>query len=77
MSEQEPEAHVYVEGFDPEVYTGERALLIANAAASLFREDFPGKVIGVAYNPAAAEDARRHRLADMGLADVEVGSHDG
>lgn len=74
MSDQTPEAHVYVEGFDPEIYTGERALLTANAAASLFREDFPGKVIGVAYNTAAAEDARRHRLADMGFTDVETRS---
>lgn len=60
-------ARVHVDDYDPEVYHGEAALLMANAAAAQFREDFPGSVIGVSYNPEAAASATRLRLVAMGL----------
>lgn len=52
-------ARVHVNDRDPEIYTGYRALVMAEAAAELFRRDRPDAVIGVSYNETAAEDARR------------------
>lgn len=60
-------ARVHVDDFDPEVYTGEEALLVANKMAEVFREDFPGAVVGVSYNPEAAANAKRLRLEAMGF----------
>ena len=60
-----PIALVHVDDYDPEVYTGEGALELAQAAAELFRRDFPGAVIGVSYNPAAAEEKRATIMARL------------
>lgn len=65
-------AKVHVDGYDPEVYTGEDALIMANAAASLFREDFPDGVIGVSYNRAAAESKRKLTLKSLGMTDEDI-----
>ena len=51
-------ARVHVDDFDPEVFTGEDALRLANVHAQMLRSDFPGAVIGVSYNPQAAVSAR-------------------
>lgn len=63
----EPIARVHVDDFDPEVYTGEDALLVANKMAEVFRSDFHGAVVGVSYNPEAAAHAKRLRLEAMGF----------
>lgn len=63
----EPIARVHVDNFDPEVYTGEEALITANLMADVYRSDFPGAVVGVSYNPEAAESAKRLRLEAMGF----------
>lgn len=63
----EPIARVHVDNFDPEVYTGEDALITANLMADVFRADFPGAVVGVSFNPEAAQSAKRLRLEAMGL----------
>jgi len=63
----EPIARVHVDNFDPEVYTGDTALLVANKMADVFRADFPGAVVGVSYNPEAAQAAKRLRLEAMGF----------
>lgn len=60
-----PVARVHVDDFDPEVYTGEGALELALAAARLFRRNFPGAVVGVSYNPPAAEDKRAAIMARL------------
>ena len=62
-----PIARVHVEDYEPEVYTGDDALIVANRMAEVFRADFPGAVVGVSYNPAAAEARKRLILANFGL----------
>lgn len=66
-----PFARVHVDDFDPEVYRGDDALLVANKMADVFRSDFPGAVVGVSYNPEAAAMAKRLRLAAMGFTEEE------
>lgn len=63
----EPIARVHVDNYDPEVYTGEEALITATKMAEVFRSDFPGAVVGVSYNPEAAMHAKRLRLEAMGF----------
>jgi len=65
-------ARVHVNDFDPEVYTGENALETALQMAKVFRSDFPGAVVGVSYNPQAAEDRRRDIMKSLGAADDEI-----
>lgn len=65
----DPIARVHVNDFDPEVYTGSGALITANGMAEVFRMDFPGAVVGVSFNPEAAEDAKKLRLKAMGFDD--------
>jgi hypothetical protein len=60
-------ARVHVNDFDPEVYRGDDALIVALRMADVFRADFPGAVVGVSYNPEAAESKRRIILARFGL----------
>jgi hypothetical protein len=60
-------ARVHVDDYDPEIYTGEGALELALAAASLFRDDFPNAVVGVSYNPYAAEKKRERIMASFGF----------
>lgn len=62
-----PIARVHVDDYEPEVYTGDDALIVANRMAEVFRADFPGAVVGVSYNPAAAEARKRTILANFGL----------
>ncbi|WP_295105109.1 hypothetical protein [uncultured Microbacterium sp.] len=62
-----PIARVHVDDFDPEVYRGDDALLVANEMAEVFRNDFPGAVVGVSYNPEAAAMAKRLRLEALGF----------
>lgn len=64
-----PIARVHVDDFDPEVYTGDDALIVANRMADVFRDDFPGAVIGVSYNPEAAH-ARKRILLDQYFTDM-------
>lgn len=72
MSTQaEPVARVHVDDYDPEVYCGDDALLVANKMAEVFRSDFPDAVVGVSYNPAAASMAKRLRLEAMGFSGSE------
>ena len=59
-------ARVHVDDYEPEVHTGERALEWALIAADTYRRDFPGAVVGVSYNPRAAEERRRETLARLG-----------
>ena len=60
-------ARVHVDDYEPEVHTGERALELALIAADTYRRDFPGAVVGVSYNPRAAEEKRRETLARLGV----------
>ena len=60
-------ARVHVDDYEPEVHTGERALELALIAADSYRRDFPGAVVGVSYNPRAAEEKRRETLARLGV----------
>lgn len=60
-------ARVHVDDFDPEVYRGDDALLVANKMAEVFRLDFPDAVIGVSFNPAAAASAKKLRMEAMGI----------
>ena len=60
-------ARVHVDDYEPEVHTGERALELALIAADTYRRDFPGAVVGVSYNPRAAEERRRETLARLGV----------
>lgn len=62
-----PIARVHVDEFDPEVYRGDDALLVANQMAEVFRNDFPGAVVGVSFNPEAAAMAKRLRLEALGF----------
>jgi len=62
-----PIARVHVDDYEPEVYYGDEVLIIANRMAEVFRADFPGAVVGVSYNPAAAEARKRTIWADFGL----------
>lgn len=66
-------ARVHVNDFDPEVYTGENALEIALQMASVFRSDFPGAVVGVSYNPQAAEERRRDIMNALGADNIQEG----
>ncbi len=63
----EPIARVHVNDFDPEVYTGEDALEVALTFANQMRGDFPGGVVGVSYNPEAAEAKVRRMMARWGI----------
>ncbi|MBT2484805.1 MULTISPECIES: hypothetical protein [unclassified Microbacterium] len=62
-----PVARVHVDDYDPEVYRGEDALLVAEKMANVFRGDFPGAIVGVSYNPEAAESKRRLVLESFGF----------
>lgn len=62
-----PIARVHVGDYDPEIHTGDDALIMAYAAASMYREDFPGAVVGVSYNTAAAESRERLILEHWGI----------
>lgn len=62
----EPIARIHVNDYDPEVYHGDNALELAMIAADQFRADFPGAVIGVSYNPVAADARRRDIMARLG-----------
>ena len=61
----EPIARVHVNEFDPEVYRGVEALELALIMANQMREDFPGAIVGVSYNPEAAESRRQRILAQF------------
>lgn len=63
----DPIARVHVDNYDPEVYTGEGALITANQMAEVLREDFPGSVVGVSFNPEASADAKQIRMRAMGF----------
>lgn len=65
-------ARVHVDDYEPEIYAGEDALMMANAAAALFRTDFPDSVIGVSFNPAAAESNKRMHMERWGLPPSEA-----
>lgn len=77
----EPTARVHVNDFDPEVYTGDDALIVAQRMADVFRDDFPGAIVGVSFNPEAAEAKRRIILDRLGIRDApaehEVGESRG
>lgn len=68
----EPIARVHVDDYDPEVYRGENALELALIMARQMRADFPGAVVGVSYNPAAAEEKRQNILARFGVTPEDV-----
>lgn len=63
----EPIARVHVNDYDPEIYEGEDALIVALRMAEVFREDFPGAIVGVSYNPEAAESKRRIIMRNLGF----------
>lgn len=71
----EPIARVHVNDFDPEVYTGEDALIVAVRMAAVFRGDFPGAVVGVSYNPEAAEAKHRIIMAQYGATIAEPSNY--
>jgi electron transfer flavoprotein alpha/beta subunit len=62
-------ARVHVDNYEPMEYGGEAALEAAVEMARQMREDFPGAVVGVSYNPAAADSKRRRLLTRLGLSD--------
>ena len=62
-------ARVHVDDYDPEIYKGEKALEYALIAAQTFREDFPDAVVGVSYNPQAAQEKMDRFMKSFGLED--------
>ena len=66
-----PIARVHVDDFDPEIYTGDDALILALTAAETFRKDFPGAVIGVSFNPEAAAAKAKIIRAAWGIPEEE------
>ena len=71
-----PIARVHVDDYDPEIYTGDDALLVALRMAEVFRSDFPGAVVGVSFNPAAAEAKYKIIMESLGLTAEGVGKAD-
>lgn len=71
----EPIARVHVNDFDPEVYRGDRALELALLAADQFREDFPGALVGVSYNPEAVEARQRDIMRRLGAPEPADSDH--
>lgn len=63
----EPIARVHVNDYDPEIYHGDDALLVAVEMANVYRDDFPGAVVGVSYNPEAAESKKRLIMERLGF----------
>ena len=62
-------ARVHVDDYDPEVYTGEKALEYALVVAQTCREDFPDAVVGVSYNPQAAQEKVGRFMKSLGAGD--------
>ena len=62
-------ARVHVDDYDPEVYTGENALEYALIVAKTCREDFPEAVVGVSYNPQAAQEKMDRFMKSLGVED--------
>ena len=62
-------ARVHVDDYDPEVYTGENALEYALIEAKTCREDFPEAVVGVSYNPQAAQEKADRIMKSFGVED--------
>lgn len=56
-------ARVHVDDYEPEIYRGDEALELALVFANQMREDFPGAIVGVSYNPEAAK-GKYNRLMD-------------
>lgn len=68
----EPIARVHVNDFEPEVYRGDDALETALSMARQMREDFPGAVVGVSYNPEASEAKKRRIFQRMGMSPDQI-----
>lgn len=66
----EPIARIIINESEREVHTGEDALIVAQAMASVYQDDFPDAIVAVAHNTEAA--VAKERIITESLKIVEA-----